>query len=261
MKFYKDYVVPRLPEWFLNTRWFNKERRKTLASARGRGLEVGFGTGLNLPHFPAGITSLVAIEPSEIAFRLAAGRVQRVEFPVTKLCTTCEEATLPAGDFDFAVTTCALCTIRDPRIALRKVREALRPDGRYLFLEHGRSASCLVAHVQDFWTPVHHCLCGGCHVNRPIDKLIEGAGFRIVSLERFNPFGLGVFYSMYRGIATPVSAAADEPAAGTTAGVAPVQAETATAPKENVGEPAAQPAAIMRAEETEEATIFDGVQT
>jgi len=94
-------------------------------------------------------------------------------------------------------------------------------------------------------------------VNRPIDKLIEGAGFRIVSLKRFNPFGLGVFYSMYRGIATPVSAAADEPAAGTTAGVAPVQAETATAPKENVGEPAA----VMRAEETEEATIFDGVQT
>jgi SAM-dependent methyltransferase len=203
MQFYKDYVVPRLPEYFLNNQWFSKERCKTLASARGRGLEVGFGTGLNLRHFPVGVASLVAIEPSEAAFRLAVRRVQQAAFPVEHLCTTGEEATLRAGEFDFAITTCALCTIRDPRAALRKVREALRPDGQYLFLEHGRSASCLVAHIQDVWTPLQRCLFGGCHVNRPIDKLIEGAGFRIVSLERFSPFGLGVFYSMYRGIATP----------------------------------------------------------
>lgn len=201
MQFYENHVLPRLIGCFLDNRWLDKERRKTLASARGRGLEVGFGTGLNLRHFPEGVASLVAMEPSESAFRLAARRLQQVGFRVEHLCSTCEEAQFERGDFDFVVTTCALCTIQDPLIALRRMREALRPDGRYLFLEHGRSPNRLTAHLQDLWTPIHRCLFGGCNVNRPIDKLIEDAGFKIVSLQRFSPFGLGLFFSMYRGIA------------------------------------------------------------
>ena len=162
---------------------------------------MGFGTGLNLRHFPKGVDLLVAMEPSESAFRLAGRRIQEARFPVEHLCSRCEEAQLERGEFDFVVTTCALCSIQDPLTALRRMREALKPGGQYLFLEHGRSANRLTALFQDVWTPIHRCLFGGCHVNRPIRKLIEDAGFKTISLERFSPFGLGLFLSMYRGIA------------------------------------------------------------
>ncbi len=201
MQFYEDHVVPRLIDCFLNNRWFDKQRRRTLASARGRGLEVGFGTGLNLRHFPEGVDSLVAMEPSQSAFRLAGRRIRQAGFPVEHLCSRCEEAQLESAQFDFVVTTCALCSIQDPLEALRRMREALKPGGQYLFLEHGRSANRLVVHLQDLWTPIHRRLFGGCHLNRPIRKLIEDAGFKAVSLQQFNPFGLGLFFSMYRGIA------------------------------------------------------------
>ena len=203
MKIYSDYVLPRLINCALNAGWLNKLRRKALASARGRGLEVGFGSGLNLPHLPTGVTSLVALEPSKAAFHLAASRVRSAAFPVEHLCATCEDAALPAGDFDFAATTCTLCTVPAPHAALRKVRAALKPGGRFYFLEHGRSVNRLLAGVQDLMTPIQSCLFGGCTANRPIDKLIEGAGFRIVSLDRFSPPGLGLFYSMYCGVAVP----------------------------------------------------------
>ena len=143
------------------------------------------------------------MEPSEAAFRLAGRRIRRVRFPVEHLCSKCEDSQLERGEFDFVVTTCALCSIQDPLTALRRMREALKPGGQYLFLEHGRSANRLIALFQDVWTPIHRRLFGGCHVNRPISKLIEDAGFKTISLRRFSPFGLGLFFSMYQGIAKP----------------------------------------------------------
>ena len=177
MKIYRDYVLPRLINCALNAGWLNKLRGKALArGAQGlAGLEVGFGSGLSLPHLPVGVTSLVALEPSKTAFQLAASRVRTAPFPVEHLCTTCEDATLPAGDFDFAATTCTLCTVGDPRAALCKVREALKPGGRFYFLEHGRSPNQLSEAAPPGLLDTRFKLVYSAVAlqTRPIDKLLE----------------------------------------------------------------------------------------
>lgn len=203
MNYYQKDFFPKLTEVFLNNKILNRERKKTLSKISGNVLEVGFGSGLNLPFYSSEVKSLVGIDPSNLALKLAEKRIDRAKFQVKLLCGTCQEIDLPLASFDFIVTTWVLCMVENPEATLKCMRGFLKPNGKYFFLEHGYSKNNFTRKIQNHWNPFHKKIFGGCNVNRPIDTLVESAGFEIQELERFNLFGMGIVFSTYRGIATP----------------------------------------------------------
>ncbi|HVF91886.1 MAG TPA: class I SAM-dependent methyltransferase [Blastocatellia bacterium] len=203
MGLYSKYIFPRLLDRSLGTGAHQRERREALASARGHALEIGFGTGLNLPHYPPPVYRLTAIEPERMLEGRVAKRIAHARMPV-ELRRLDATGRLPFDDdtFDTVVTTWTLCSIEDVAPALSEIRRVLKPEGRYLFFEHGRSEEASVARRQDLFNPVHKLLAGGCSLNRPIDRLIRSGGLNVIKLERYRmpelPKGFG---EMYRGVA------------------------------------------------------------
>ena len=202
MSFYADHVFPHLMDWTLGTRRFQELREQALASAQGHVLEIGFGTGLNLPHYPHAVTSLTALDPATLLPRKVARRVSRGSLPVELVRLSAETLPFEDGRFDCAVSTWTLCTIPDPVAALREVRRVLKPGGTYVFLEHGRSDDAWVAKWQDFFNPIERVIACGCNLNRPIDALISQGGLKIDRLDRFLLPGVPrIVGEMYRGLA------------------------------------------------------------
>jgi ubiquinone/menaquinone biosynthesis C-methylase UbiE len=185
MGWYGEHIFPRLMEWVMGGEEFQKQRSLVLAQAHGTVLEIGFGTGLNLPHYPAALSSLHAIDPAHVLPRKVAERSAAVPFPLQIQRTSAE--TLPYDDrfFDCVVSTWTLCTIPDPVKALREVGRVLKPDGVFLFLEHGRSEDEKVAAWQNRLNPVQNIIGCGCNLNRKIDQIIARAGLKIMTLARF----------------------------------------------------------------------------
>ena len=205
MRWYARVVFPRLMEWALGTEACSAERRRVLGDARGDVLEIGFGTGLNLPHYPAGrIASLTIVDPVEHLPERVEARIARAPFPVERAHLDAERLPFAAGSFDTVVSTWTVCSIPDPVAALREIRRVLRPDGSFLFLEHGLSTRPLVARLQHLWNPVQRVVACGCNVDREIDRLVAAAGLSVRSLERFELAGeIPLFAPMYRGTAVP----------------------------------------------------------
>jgi ubiquinone/menaquinone biosynthesis C-methylase UbiE len=203
MGWYGEHIFPHLMEWVMGGEEFQTQRSLVLARAYGTVLEIGFGTGLNLPHYPAGLSSLHAIDPAHMLPRKIAERSAAVPFPLQIQRTSAE--TLPYNDrsFNFVVSTWTLCTIPDPVKALREVYRVLKPDGVFLFLEHGRSEDTKVAAWQDRLNPVQNIIGCGCNLNRKIDKIIAQAGLKIMTLDRFQMQSVPrLGGEMYRGAAT-----------------------------------------------------------
>ena len=203
MGLYSSYIFPRILDWSLGTPYIQQEREKTLEPTSGRVLEIGFGTGLNLPHYPLQVTKLTVVEPERMLASRVAKRISRARMPV-ELFKLDASRRLPFDDdsFDSIVTTLTLCSIADVASALAEMRRLLKPDGRYVFLEHGRSDDPRVAKRQDFFNPIQKIIACGCNMNRPIDLLVKDAGFEIVTLERFRmPEVPRVLSEMYRGVA------------------------------------------------------------
>jgi ubiquinone/menaquinone biosynthesis C-methylase UbiE len=174
------------------------------APAHGDVIEIGFGAGLNLPHYPAAVRSLVAVDPMRALPRRAAERIDAASFPVERVHVPAD-AGLPFPDhrFDCAVTTWTLCSIDDPAAALAELRRVLRGDGLYLFLEHGLSDHPRWAAWQRGIAPVRRWF-GGCRIDLPVDGLVAAAGFVIVDLARFQRRGRrGLTAQAYRGVARP----------------------------------------------------------
>jgi ubiquinone/menaquinone biosynthesis C-methylase UbiE len=204
MGFYADHVFPCLMELCLGTGKFKEHREQALASAHGNVLEIGFGTGLNLPHYPKTVTWLTALDPATILRKTVAQRSAELSFPVELFHLSAEKLPFEDGRFDCAVSTLTLCTIPDAIAALRKVRRVLKPGGTFVFLEHGRSDDAMVAKWQDWLNPIQRIIACGCNLNRPIDVLIRQAGLRLGLLDRFRMPGIPrIAGEMYRGIATP----------------------------------------------------------
>jgi len=202
MSFYADHVFPHLMDWTLGTRRFQELREQALASAQGHVLEIGFGTGLNLPHYPQAVTSLTALDPATLLPRKVARRISRGSLPVKLVRLSAEMLPFEDGRFDCAVSTWTLCTIPNPVAALREVRRVLKPGGTYVFLEHGRSDDAWVAKWQDFFNPIERVIACGCNLNRPIDALISQGGLKIDRLDRFLLPGVPrIVGEMYRGLA------------------------------------------------------------
>jgi ubiquinone/menaquinone biosynthesis C-methylase UbiE len=201
--FYERRVFPHVLE--LAMRQLGKLRAPTLATAHGEVLEVGFGTGLNLAQYPGGVTRLVTADPMKALSERVSERIEAAAFQV-EVNHLAADRTLPfdSGRFDCVTMTWTLCTIAEPLPALREMRRVLKPSGRLLFIEHGRSDDAKVARWQDRWNPIQNVIGCGCNVNRKIDALVEQGGFRLTSLERFLAEGAPrMFGEMYRGVGSP----------------------------------------------------------
>lgn len=162
-----------------------EERRRTLAAAHGRVVEVGAGTGLNLDLYPEGVEELVLVEPEEpMAHRLEARLAERRDGPAARVVLApAEELPLPDSSADSVVSTLVLCTVDDPARALAEVRRVLRPGGIFLFLEHVRSTEPRLASWQDRIEPVWRRIGAGCRCNRATGPAIRGAGFDVERLD------------------------------------------------------------------------------
>jgi ubiquinone/menaquinone biosynthesis C-methylase UbiE len=201
MGVYDDWVLPRVMNLAMGAKVVAEQRAKALAGVKGRVLEVGFGSGHNLPHYPAGVERVVGIDPSGESAKLARARIAEAPFPVEFLPLSGEQLPAPDGSFDSVVSTFTLCTIPDALAALRQMRRVLAPGGRFFFLEHGRSNDAKVRRWQDRLNGAQRWLVGGCNLNRPMDQLVVEAGFELESLERYYAQGPRFLSCLYRGVA------------------------------------------------------------
>lgn len=204
MGFYADRIFPYLMDWTLSRSRFHELRREALASACGSVLEIGFGTGLNLPYYPKTVTSLTVLDPADLLPAKVARRIAVASMPVEVMHLAAELLPFEANRFDCVVSTFTLCTIPDPVAALREVRRVMKPEAIFMFLEHGRSDDTRVATWQDRLNPIQRVIGCGCNLNRPIDRLIQQAGLAVAQLERERLPGVPrLVGEMYRGTARP----------------------------------------------------------
>jgi ubiquinone/menaquinone biosynthesis C-methylase UbiE len=201
---YAKYVFAPLMDWSLSRPVVNDLRRRAVGGARGRVLEIGYGTGLNLPFYPPDVTSLTLLDRQSLWPRLVRRRMDacRARQVVTAQASA-EKLPFSDATFDGVVSTFTLCTINDPAAALADVRRVLVPRGKFLFLEHGRAEERSIARWQDRLNGLQRWCGCGCNLNRPIAQLVEAAGLTIVELGRpLLPGAPRVMGSLYVGVAT-----------------------------------------------------------
>lgn len=179
MSLYHHYIFPRVLDLVMSSRRLHGPRDRTLATARGRILEIGFGTGRNLPHYPATVKRIEAIDPDTDLDRLSMPRIAHAAIKVDFHHLDAAHLPFEGGRFDTVVSTFTLCSIPDVVHALGEVRRVLKPGGQFLFLEHGRSPDESVARWQDRLNRAWMPLAGGCHLNRPMRALVAEAGLAI----------------------------------------------------------------------------------
>lgn len=203
MSFYSQVIFPRILDLSMSSLTLAKYRQEVLAEVEGEVLEIGFGTGLNLPHYPQAARKIVAVDPNPTMKRLAQKRIAASEIEV-EFCQLSGEA-LPMEDnrFDSAVSTWTLCSIPKVEQALQEVYRVLKPGGRFFFVEHGLSPDRNVQVWQNRLNPIQKRIGDGCNLNRNMAQLIEEANLNFERLERRylenTPEFLGY---CYQGVAT-----------------------------------------------------------
>ena len=202
MALYRDHVLPCLTHLAMPNHWLIEYRRRMVSQARGRVLETGIGSGLNLPFYGGQVASVYGIDPSAALLR-RAGRHPAIRAELAE--ASAEIIPFDHNVFDTVVTTWTLCTIPQVISALREMRRVLRQDGRLLFVEHGLAPDRGVAWWQHRLTPCWKCLGGGCHLNRKIDDLVTASGFDIDELDTGYMQGRNPLAFMYEGVARPVN--------------------------------------------------------
>ena len=203
MSFYQEQIVPMLISLAMRQKNLAAYRRRVVPAADGRVLEIGVGSGLNLPLYGANVRQVIGLDPSAKLLRMARRVGSRVARPVEFVEGSAEQIPLETASVDTVVMTWTLCSIPDPVGALRDMRRVLKPGGRLLFVEHGLAPDPNVVRWQDRLTPVWKRIGGGCHLNRAIGSLIERAGFRLDRLETGYMRGPKPLTFMYEGSAQP----------------------------------------------------------
>lgn len=203
MGLYSHHIFPHLMDWVMAGEEFRRLRTDLLSGLHGEVLELGIGTGLNLPHYPKTITWLHAVDPANLLPKIITERSTRQSFPIRIQHVTAESLPYDDRSFDFVVSTWTLCTIPAPVKALREVRRVLKPNGRFLFLEHGRSENEKIAVWQDRLNPVQNIIGCGCNLNRKIDHIIAQAGLKLMTIDRFQMQSVPrLGDAMYKGTAS-----------------------------------------------------------
>ncbi len=203
MGLYSKFVFPRLLDWGLGKPDLDRFRREALERASGDTLEIGFGTGLNLPHYPRSVKKLVAIDSESMLPRRVQRRIHEAPFPV-QLHYLDAQCRLPFDDsaFDTIVTTFVLCSIEEPSSTVAEIQRLLKPGGQYLFFEHGSGLDERVRRWQQRLNPINRIIGRGCNLNRAIDRVISDGGLEITQLARFPlPGAPRLLGELYRGIA------------------------------------------------------------
>jgi len=201
MGVWTDQVVPRLADRMLGVEAVRRARAEVCSGLTGDVLELGFGSGLNVPHYPPDVAGVWAIDPSDVGRRLAARRLDASSVPVDHAGFTAEVLPFPDRRFDAALSTFTLCTVPDVAAALRELVRVLVPGGRFHFLEHGRAPDREVVRWQNRLAPLNRVLAGGCHLDRDIAALMRAAGLDIVELSTYYGEGPRPFAYRYQGVA------------------------------------------------------------
>ena len=184
MGFYEKHIVPHVVNCACGTKPITYQRKKVVPMAEGVVLEIGIGTGHDLPFYDASkVTKLIGLDPSEESWKMAGERAKALPFPVEFIGLPGEEIPLDDKSVDSVLVTFALCTIPDPVKALEGMRRVLKPGGKLIFCEHGAAPDADVLKWQNRVNPVWKVLFGGCHINRNMPEIIRAGGFRIDDLQ------------------------------------------------------------------------------
>lgn len=185
MGFYAERIVPRIVNFACGTKTLDPLRRRVCVGLRDDVIEIGFGSGLNIPFYPPAVARIVAVEPADLGWRLAADRLKTAGVPIERSGLDGQTLPFPDHSYDAALSTWTLCTIPDPTLALAELRRVLKPGGSLHFLEHGLAPDESVRRWQRRLDPLERRLVGGCHFTRPIAELLTGAGFTLTELDTF----------------------------------------------------------------------------
>jgi SAM-dependent methyltransferase len=182
---YERRVFPWLNDKLNSDPELLRIRAEVIAAAMGRTIEIGFGTGLNLSHYPRTVSALVGVEPNEGMLERARSRMEAVAFPVEVIHAAAEILPMAERSFDTAVSVLTLCSVADPARVLAELHRVLRDDGRLIVLEHGLAETPGVAKWQARLDWLQGKLACGCHLTRPIAQLLRSSGFDVTGLRRF----------------------------------------------------------------------------
>ena len=200
MRWYDEHVLPRLQDHALDTAHAHRIRARVLAPLAGKVVEIGFGTGHNLPYVPAGVTRLLAVEPSESSIAVAADRIAASAVPIEVIGPDAQRIPLPDASVDAALCTWSMCSIPDPVAAVSEVRRVLRPGAQLHFVDHGVAPDERVRRWQHRLSGLQQRLMGGCHLDRDIPELLRLGGMTVTHLERYYaPAAPKAFAAMYEG--------------------------------------------------------------
>jgi ubiquinone/menaquinone biosynthesis C-methylase UbiE len=185
MGFYREHLLPRVLNKAMDTKVERATRARVCDGLHGEVVEIGFGSGLNVPHYPSTVTRVLAVEPSSVSMQLAERRIAGSSAKIELAGLDGQRLDLPSERFGAVLSTWTLCTIPDLPAALAEIRRVLEPGGAFHFVEHGHSPDANVARWQERLEPLNKRLVGGCHMTRPIAEEIARAGFAMEELETY----------------------------------------------------------------------------
>ena len=201
MGFYRKFILPTLIDRAMKDEAVTARRSELIPQATGSVLEIGIGSGLNLPFYSTGVTDLRGVDPSAKLLSMAGKKIARAGFAVDLVCESAERLSLESKSVDTVVTTWTLCSIPNPLQALQEMKRVLKPGGHLLFIEHGFSPDPKVHAWQHRINPIWRIIGGGCNLDRRIDELIISAGFQIARLQTTYLPGPRPMTYTYEGVA------------------------------------------------------------
>jgi ubiquinone/menaquinone biosynthesis C-methylase UbiE len=203
VSFYGAHVLPWLIDRGMRSKAIAAERARVVPRAKGIVVEIGVGSGLNLPLYGAAVERVLGVDPSPKLLSMTRRRARAARVPVQAIEASAESVPVASAIADTVVTTWTLCSIAEIGVALAEIRRLLKPGGRLLFIEHGRAPDASVRAWQDRITPLWRHVAGGCHLDRDVPRLLAAGGFRIDDLDAsYSDVGPRPFAYLYRGSAT-----------------------------------------------------------